>query len=170
MHEFTISVAEILGRPGERREWSIEKPLDGVAVALARLEPAPIVGSGAVESVVEGVLVTGRLGGVAGAECARCLRALKTAIEVELCELFAAPGHVGEEDGPRIQGDEIDLKPVLHDSFTLALPLKPLCSEDCKGLCATCGADLNETVCECKTDAIDPRWAPLAAIRDQLGG
>jgi uncharacterized protein len=57
---------------------------------------------------------------------------------------------------------------MLRDAVTLALPLRPLCREDCKGLCARCGNDLNAGPCDCGGDDIDPRWEALAALRERL--
>ena len=172
MHDLTISVADILGRPGEYREHAIGHPLEGVSVALARLTDEPVAGTLRAESVVEGILITGGVGTAITCECARCLNTFAGEIDVDLCELFVAPGHeVPEgEDAYRFHGQEIDLEPMLRDAVTLALPLKPLCREDCKGLCATCGKDLNSETCECIQDDTDPRWAALSALRDQLSG
>jgi DUF177 domain-containing protein len=57
---------------------------------------------------------------------------------------------------------------MMRDSVGLALPLNPLCRDDCAGLCARCGKDLNEGACECVDDDIDPRWDALAALRERL--
>ncbi|MGH2730855.1 MAG: YceD family protein, partial [Actinomycetota bacterium] len=54
------------------------------------------------------------------------------------------------------------------DALTLALPLNPVCRASCKGLCAHCGADLNRGPCNCAAEETDPRWAPLAALRERL--
>lgn len=169
MHGFTISVAEILGRPGTYRDIQISKPLGGVRTALARLDK-DLDASLRAESVVEGVLVTGPVGGSAVLQCARCLKQLPAAVAVEVCELFYGPGHEPpeDEDAYSIKGLEIDLEPMLRDAVTLALPLNPLCDEHCKGLCARCGRDLNLNDCTCTEEEGDPRWAALDALRDRL--
>lgn len=168
MQELTVSVAEILGRPGEYRDISISKPVEGIDVTLARVGDHPLAASLRLESVVEGVLVTGSVEARADMECARCLKPLSSSIEVEVCDLFAGPGHEAEDDAYRVTGTEIDLEPMLRDAVTLALPLNPVCSEGCAGLCARCGKDLNEGPCACTEDTADPRWAPLAALREKL--
>jgi uncharacterized protein len=164
-----VSVADILGRPGEYRDLDVRAGLPGVANALARLRDEPVRARLRAESVVEGVLVTGLVEGAAAYDCARCLTSHGTEVAVEVCELFAAPGAVGiEEDAYRIAGTDMDLKPMLRDAVALALPLRPLCRDDCKGLCARCGRDLNAGPCGCADDDIDPRWEALAALREQL--
>ena len=168
MRELTISVAEILGRPGEYRDVAIAQPLEGVELALAHLASRPLTGTLRLESVMEGILVTGSVSGDADIECARCLKTLASAVDVEVCELFTAPGHEAEDDAYRVQGSEIDLEPMLRDAVGLALPLNPLCRADCAGLCARCGKDLNEGACDCVEDETDPRWDALAEVRAKL--
>jgi len=165
-----LSVAEILGRPGAHRDIELAAPVRGVATALARLEDRPVAAGLRLESVVEGVLVSGRVQGTMVVECARCLTELRSALDVEVCELFTAPGHEPgpEEDFYAIDGTEIDLTPMLIDALTLALPLNPVCRASCKGLCGHCGADLNRGPCNCAAEETDPRWAPLAALRERL--
>ncbi len=169
MHEFTVSVAEILGRPGAYRDIHISRSLPGVRTTLARLEN-DLEARLRLESVVEGVLVTGRATGGVLLECARCLKELPAQIHVDVCELFYGPGHQppADEDAYSVRGIELDLEPMLRDAVTLALPLNPLCKEDCKGLCARCGKDLNLGDCTCTESESDPRWAALDAVRDKL--
>ena len=140
---------------------------------MARLaEDRTLVADLRIESVVEGVLVTGPVEGHAELECARCLRPFSSRMAVRVCELFVTPAHdaAAEDDVYRVTGTEIDLEPMLRDAVALALPLNPVCRSDCKGLCARCGKDLNEGACDCKDDDIDPRWAELATLRAQLEG
>ena len=63
--------------------------------------------------------------------------------------------------------DQIDLAQMIREQLYLALPMKPLHREDCKGLCPNCGTNLNETTCACRTDWEDPRLAPLKALKDR---
>ena len=169
MHELSISVAEILGRPGAYRDIHLTKPLPGVKTPLARLQ-RDIDARLRAESVVEGILVTGTVAGGAVLQCARCLKQLPSGYDVEVCELFYGNGHAPapDEDAYSVKGVEIDLEPMLRDAVALALPLNPLCDEDCKGLCPRCGRDLNLNSCDCKEEEGDPRWAALDELRDRL--
>lgn len=169
MHELSISVGEILGRPGAYRDIHLSKPLPGVKTPLARLQK-DIDARLRAESVVEGILVTGAVGGRAVLQCARCLKQLPSSYDVEVCELYYGNGHAPapDEDAYSVNGVEIDLEPMLRDAVALALPLNPLCAEDCKGLCPRCGRDLNLNACDCKEEQGDPRWAALDELRDRL--
>jgi uncharacterized protein len=117
------------------------------------------------EAVSDGVLVTATVRAPLAGECARCLDPLSTAIEVELQELYNY-GQVGgpdSDDGYALVGDLLDLEPVLRDALVLALPLAPLCRDDCPGLCAECGVQLARAGTDHgHAPAIDPRLAGLA--------
>ncbi len=67
-----------------------------------------------------------------------------------------------------LEGDVLDTEPLVQEQLLLNIPMKPLCRPDCKGLCPRCGADLNTASCVCSSKDVDPRWAALAALRDQL--
>jgi uncharacterized protein len=116
------------------------------------------------ESVSDGVLVTAEAAAPVAGECARCLEPVTQTIEVSARELFSYEQGAGDadEDGYALDGDLLDLEPVLRDALVLALPLAPLCRQDCPGLCAECGALLAQVGSEHGHDrAIDPRWAGL---------
>lgn len=163
-----MPVADILGRPGAHRDLALLGSLEDVGTALARLD-GPVDARLRAESVVEGVLVTGTVRAAAHHECARCLRVFSGEVELSVCELFAAPGHLTEDrEVYRVTDASIDLEPMLRDALTLHLPLNPLCGPDCAGLCARCGADLNEGPCGCTDDETDPRWAALTEVRARL--
>lgn len=117
------------------------------------------------ESVVEGVLVTGTAAVQLAGECVRCLEPLADQLEADLTELFVYPGHEtggeGDEEVGRIEHDHLDLEPVLRDQVVLELPFQPVCREDCRGLCPVCGASLNADPDHTHDDAADARWAVL---------
>lgn len=141
-------------------------PLTGVESAVARVAEDPVEARVRLESVVEGVLVTGLVDAALILECARCLKDFGSELSAEVCELYASG--TGAEDAYPISGDELDLEPLLRDVLGLGLPFNPLCKTECKGLCAQCGKDLNTGPCECRTDELDPRWAALDAVRERL--
>ena len=129
------------------------------------------------ESVVEGVLVTGTaLVNLLG-ECSRCLDPIADQMDVDLQELYRYPetdaygrqnkdAVVDQDDDNEtlyLDGDLLDLEPVLRDAVVLDLPIAPLCQEDCLGLCPECGFGLNEDPTHAH-EVLDPRWASLTAL------
>ena len=129
------------------------------------------------ESVQDGVLVSGTAQVNVTGECSRCLEPISFDKEVELQELFMYPltdakgrliEDIDEDDEQlRVEDDLIDLEPVLRDAVILGLPLTPLCSPDCLGLCSLCGARLADDP-EHGHDEVDPRWAALDALKNAL--
>ncbi len=118
------------------------------------------------ESVSEGVLVSGSVRGSVEGECGRCLRPISDSIDVSIQELYAyahstTDETTDEDEVGRMQGDLIDLEPVLRDAVVLALPTKPLCRDDCPGLCPECGAHRDELPADHSHELADPRWAAL---------
>lgn len=130
------------------------------------------------ESVSEGVLVSGTVSAATTGECARCLTALAGEIEIELTELFAYPDSATDEtteddELPRvIRGggtEAVDLEQPIIDAIGLVLPFSPICNPDCAGLCPECGVALATAGPGHGHEQIDPRWAKLAALREQIG-
>ena len=76
------------------------------------------------------------------------------------------PAEEEDEETYPLRGELLDLQPLVRDALLLELPLAPLCSEDCRGLCPTCGADLNDGPCSCDQAPADPRWAALDLLKD----
>jgi uncharacterized protein len=70
----------------------------------------------------------------------------------------------GDMDAAYYENDELDLGQLMQEQFYLALPMKPLCKDDCRGLCPNCGTNLNKAACDCKTDWEDPRLATLKTL------
>lgn len=117
------------------------------------------------ESVVEGVLVTGTASVQLVGECVRCLTAIADSADIDVLELFVYPGQqADDEEASRLVGDLIDLEPVVRDAVVLDLPFRPLCRDTCAGLCASCGADLNHDPEHSHEPPVDPRWERLASL------
>jgi uncharacterized protein len=120
------------------------------------------------EAVMEGVLVSGTARGRLAGECVRCLGDVEQELAVDLQDLFAYPDHavdVDEEDDVReIEDELIDLEPALRDAVVLALPFKPMCRDDCPGLCSECGARLADDPGHHHGEAVDQRWTALQSL------
>jgi len=120
------------------------------------------------ESVAEGVLVSGTASGVAVGECARCLTKLDLPVSAELRELFAYPDSTtaattDDDEIPRLVDDLIGLEPLVRDEIVLTLPLAPLCRPDCPGLCVECGERFDDLEPGHSHEILDSRWVDLAA-------
>jgi uncharacterized protein len=114
-----------------------------------------------------GILVQGSLDTSFLAECGRCLTDTTIEITVPIEELFVYPPEPDAESTLAEDGI-LDIAPLLREEIILATPLGVLCKSDCAGLCLTCGKNLNEGLCDCETEQIDPRLAGLQALKDQL--
>jgi uncharacterized metal-binding protein YceD (DUF177 family) len=119
------------------------------------------------ESVMEGVLVTGELDVPVVGSCARCLEPIEDTLHLHVQELYAYEGSTTEatseeDEVRRIEGDFLDLEPLVRDTVVLNLPLAPVCSEDCAGLCVDCGQRLDDLPLDHTHEVVDPRWAGLA--------
>ncbi len=104
-------------------------------------------------------------------ECRRCLGEASGHVSDEAHLIFAEAGAEGVEDDPDVylvdeRASELDLRPALREQWLLNVPGYALCRDDCKGLCPTCGAELNLGDCGCVTTSADPRWAALRKVRD----
>ncbi len=143
---------------------------------IAIAEGAPMHLDLRLESVSEGVLVTGTMSAPTSGECARCLKPISGEVEIDLTELFAYPdsttdettdadeiGRVGRDGG----SETVDLEQPIIDAVGLALPFSPVCSPDCAGLCPECGVPLADAEPDHHHEQIDPRWAKLAELREQ---
>ena len=154
--------------PGAMRavQRSIPAPPD-LGLELIRVpEGAEVVLSLRLESVSEGVLVSGRVQAQLTGECGRCLREIDQPLDVTLQELYAyehstTDETADEDEVGRMQGDLIDLEPTLRDAVVLALPTSPLCRPDCRGLCPDCGTPWDELPADHGHEQLDPRWAAL---------
>jgi uncharacterized protein len=119
------------------------------------------------ESVMEGVLVTGEVDVPVTGSCARCLEPVEDTLPLDVQELFAYSGSTTEatseeDEVRRVDGDFLDLAPMVRDAVVLALPLAPLCTPDCSGLCVECGQRLDDLPPHHTHEVLDPRWAGLA--------
>lgn len=176
---------ELGRRPGalQRLAREVAAPADlGIEGVIGVPEGSPVELELRLESVMEGVLVTGTARATAEGECVRCLEPLGREVEADFQEMFsypdaddrgrskqAEPGDDAEdEDMIPLEDGMFDLEPVLRDAVVLALPMQPVCREDCAGLCPECGVGLNENP-DHHHDAVDIRWAALQGLAGSLG-
>jgi uncharacterized protein len=152
---------ELRRRPGTQREVHIETPLPGLAITSARVpDDAVLVVDGTLESIEGGaVTVRGTVVVPWEAECRRCLDLVQGEASVELREVFE-PRPTPGETYP-LDGDDLDLEPVVRDAALLNLPLAPLCRPDCPGAAPDRFPAVVADAAEPPEPERDPRWAAL---------
>jgi uncharacterized protein len=169
-----LDTRELGRRPGSMRELQLSAPAPA-GLGIEDLIGVPVGAELALdlrlESVMDGVLVTGTVMAPVSGECGRCLTAVSDELAVPVQELFLYPeasaDHDEDDELPALVGDLLDLGPALRDAVVLALPLTPLCREDCQGLCATCGERLDDLPEDHSHDTTDARWGALAGLLQQ---
>lgn len=166
-----INISRLGRRPGSMMTLHETVPspsrigLDLIAID----EGAPLELDLRIESVSEGVLVTGTVSAPTSGECARCLNPITGDVEIDLTELFAYPDSTTDETTDadeigRVVDQTVDLQQPIIDAIGLALPFSPLCGPDCAGLCPECGVPLATAEPGHHHELIDPRWAKLAVV------
>lgn len=167
MSIFEVPVNDLTRRPGQMKELELD-----IQLSIPMGQGAASVPAGEtielnlrLESVHDGILATGEVDSTALAECSRCLEPLKLAVEVDFQELFAYS--LEQEDDFLVQDEKIDLEQAITDAVVLSLPFKPVCSEDCLGLCTECGVKLAENPEHVHQAQIDSRWSELESFRKE---
>jgi uncharacterized protein len=175
----TVSLESVLDEP-----LRVEAELP-VAVAAIDREPlvslSPLRLAGELSRIEGGYALTARLAYDGQLECSRCLApyAFREDEEFTLL-LYPRPGQPGGAKDVELDRADLDtqyydphqpaleLSPIAEERVQMALPMKPLCRADCRGLCPTCGKDLNLGPCACVRDAVDPRWEALRDLREKV--
>jgi uncharacterized protein len=146
---------------------------------------SPVSLTGEVRKDGPQIRLKGRLAATLEYACSRCLEPFEVPVAVDLDLLFLPASAAGKrspasgpdkddealsEDGLGVsfyKDDVLDLGEIIQEQFFLAMPMKPLCREDCKGLCAVCGMNRNRDSCTCRAEWIDPRLEPLKHLRSE---
>ncbi|MEU6727714.1 YceD family protein [Nonomuraea wenchangensis] len=163
---WVISTHDLGKRPGTMRQMTLALPApEDLGVDMIGVpKDAEVELDLRFEAVMEGVLVSGTARAPLAGECARCLDPMSSDIEVDLQELFFYSDEDASEDDSLLDGELLDLEPTFRDAVVLALPLSPVCREDCEGLCAECGVKLAEAGDDHRHEVIDARWASLQGL------
>ena len=160
-----VPIGELTRRVGTRRLFPVRTHLHVPSVAgVAVPDHEPVTGNLMIESVLDGIVVAGTLVAPWSGECRRCLDPIRGTVDIAVRELFEANPTPG--DTYPIDGDHIDLQPLVHDAVLLALPLSPICRADCAGP----DPERFPTIVEDDTGVIgppvgDPRWSTLSELR-----
>lgn len=130
------------------------------------------------KQILDDIRIVGKLATEVELACARCLELVRQPVERDFELLFRPQGadkgraeasvSTGESEISYYEGDGLLLEDVLREQVLLAVPYRVLCRENCKGLCITCGRNLNSGECTCQEAQPDPRWNPLGNLREKL--
>ena len=164
----TLNVAELMRRPATRKRYEVGIPAVGLTLGgdAAVADGTPVVVDVVLESLTDGVTVSGQVRTRWHGTCRRCLGPAEGELVADVHELYQV--HPTSEEAFAFDGEQLDLAPMVRELVLMELPLAPVCRADCAGLCPRCGADRNRQPCDCPADEVDPRWAGLDALRASL--
>lgn len=164
-----IDVRELLGQPGASDRVTLDGTIEGLGTEVASVpDDAPVHAELLLESVVEGILVSGRIQGTFHLRCARCLKEFDEPFAVEVTEMFAPEPDEEADEYPIEPEGFIAPEQLVRDAVGVELPFSPLCTPECKGLCPVCGGDRNLGECPGDHPSTDPRWAELESLLEQM--
>jgi uncharacterized protein len=181
---FLLNIHELSRRAGEMKEYEldIEAPTR-IGVPLIGVPEGDVIEADIrVESVTEGVLLSAEIYTVAHGECIRCLDPLEQVIDRKIQELYRyEPTNdrgrkkrreeddidLDADDELQMEGDLMNLEIPIIDAIILALPVNPLCDEECMGLCPDCGEKWETLPEDHSHGAVDARWAGLASLLEK---
>jgi uncharacterized protein len=167
MNPLLINAAELLRRPGKEKDVRVTLTAAELGIDDPRIAAeAPVTIAAHLESLSDGIVVTGTAEAPWHDICRRCLDDIDETAVAELHELYQH--HVTVDDAFPIVGEQIDLTEMARELVLLELPLAALCRPDCAGLCPVCGVNRNEEQCECETTPTDERWSALDELKQQL--
>jgi uncharacterized protein len=161
-----VNVVELLRHPGTTKEVLASVAVEDLVFDDPRVTGATVEVALVLDSLTNGITVHGTARAGWRGECRRCLVPLDGPLECNFDELWQTT--LEDPDAWRIEGDQIDLLPMVREGLLLAVPAGPLCRADCPGICALCGRDLAEGECGCDPAPPDARWSALEDMRGRL--
>ena len=162
-----FNLKEILHVPGASLPFESQLDLSDLDFYGERPFAHPVVIHGTVRNMADALLLEGSADTTLELVCDRCLKPFRQELRLPVSTLLAETLEDEENDEIVLLEDgAVDLDEVFTTALVLSMDSKHVCSEDCKGLCATCGADLNQGPCGCRKE-IDPRLAALAQLLDK---
>lgn len=136
------------------------------------LEISPVKLEGTIGRIEGGFRLEARCAFESRLECSRCLASYPSAVDETFSLLLYPRGTDGktargeEAETVEFEGNDLAVAPLAEERVQLSIPMKPLCREDCLGLCPRCGTDRNAGACGCRDEAVDPRWGVLETLRN----
>lgn len=162
-----LNLKPIIHVPGAALPFDFSMDLSDVELYGNCPLPEPLTVSGVVRNQADVLSLHGEATTELALCCDRCRKVFRKSKTLSL-DYRLAQELCGDEleDLLLLDDDSLDLSELVYDAFLLDMDTKNLCSEDCRGLCSGCGANLNEEVCTCQRE-IDPRWAALSQLLDK---
>jgi len=171
---YRINLHELPRRAGEMREYSLNFPApEDVGIPLLKIPTGEEINLDfKAESVDDGVLITGIVRSHPVGECGRCLEKVEMEIDQRFQELFLYASRASDnpdEDDELffLDGDVADIEIPIRDAVILSMPINPICSQDCEGLCAECGEKWRDLPDDHAHEVTDPRWTGLAGWKPE---
>ena len=159
-----LDLRDVVNTPEARKPFQFQLDLSEIELYGRRPIANPVLVEGCVTNHAGALVLEGTARSTLELACDRCGREFSREKIVQLESLVAQQLEDEEHDEIiLLDGWELDLDQVVTETFVLAMDTKNLCSDDCKGLCPKCGANLNEGPCRCKPEP-DPRWAALSQL------
>ncbi len=163
---FIVGVRSLLQKKVDEIPVELTGTRSDIEIPFSRIiESESITVRGILNLAASGVMFNGNIKSSWVGTCRRCLEMAKGIINVQAREIYIE--NPDPESEYPLSGDQVDLGLAVHDLLLLELPLAPVCTDSCKGLCPTCGANLNETSCNCM-EPKDLRWSALDILRDEI--
>ncbi|GAA2044900.1 DUF177 domain-containing protein [Yaniella flava] len=163
---WVMSVTELIDSPGASEHTEITWPAPAeLSVPLLGVEQGSAMQVDVrLDSVHEGILVSGTVDGTLTGQCSRCLDPITEPVTIDIQELFQFEFDpmVEEDEQHMVEHGLVNIEPIMRDALVTSLPFQPRCSPDCEGLCDQCGIRLEEAEPDHHHEQLDPRWAALA--------
>lgn len=161
-----IDVSDLIGHPGMSRPLRVAGSVEDLSTEVAEVA-GEVTAALLLESIIEGIWVSGTLSGVFALRCARCLDGFERAFSFEVHELFSERPEPDGEDYALEPNETLQPGQMAVDAIGMEMPFAPLCRPDCLGLCETCGRNRNLGGCSGHPQH-DPRWAGLEAVLESM--
>ena len=180
-HLFKLNTYELPRRAGEMKEYELEVEVpESIGVDLICVPAGGVIEVDArLESVTEGILLSADVYAIAKGECIRCLDPVEIVIRRKIQELYNYEptnergkkkkhqpdiDELDIDDEFMMEGELMDLETPIRDAIVLSLPINPLCSQDCLGLCPECGEKWAQLPQDHGHEVVDARWASLTGL------
>ena len=161
---FYLDASNALRYPGQEYPFSAEITLEKMIFSGDPVEFTDISATGVMTGADEEVSVAGHVTAYLNSRCVRCLEDVRRPIEADFDVIYARK-QTDDPDKYLITGSKLPIDEAVRDALIMEIPIRILCSEDCRGLCPICGANLNKESCSCEPEADDTAPNPFAALK-----